>query len=220
MLHFGLQTAALVLGVLGVIVAFASHNLKRPPSAHPNLYSAHSWGAVVVVALMCVQYVVGTAAYLFPGWLLPQRKALAPLHAFLGTAVFVGGIAAMMVRRRRRRIGVHVTFVTHGGLRLHKALLLRLVILLITLMQTGIQEKATSIQVATKPDVVSGVMRIPASLHVLLILLVITLLYHHVLSAPARQAGMVAMAAAAAAAGSSLTELQLLLGSSGGQLPP
>lgn len=53
-LHAGLQTAALVLALLGVTAAFQSHNLKRP-TPFPNLYSPHSFMGMFVLCLALVQ---------------------------------------------------------------------------------------------------------------------------------------------------------------------
>eukprot|EP00887_Chlorella_sp_A99_P006704 scaffold3.g6704.t1 len=96
MWHFGLQTAAVVLCEFGAVAAFQSHNRKRPDPI-PNLYSAHSLLGVTVLALLGLQFAVGTFSYLWPKLSLSRRRALGPLHAFLGKSVFVLGLAAMAV---------------------------------------------------------------------------------------------------------------------------
>lgn len=50
--------------------------------------------------LFLLQYAVGFAAYLFPKFALANRRALGPLHIFLGKSIFVLGIATMMVRAK------------------------------------------------------------------------------------------------------------------------
>jgi hypothetical protein len=50
---------------------------------------------LAVLFLLTLQYLLGATAYLWPKLSLNRRRALAPLHAYLGKAVFVGGLATM-----------------------------------------------------------------------------------------------------------------------------
>ncbi|KAL4857341.1 putative transmembrane ascorbate ferrireductase 2 [Chlorella vulgaris] len=93
--HLMLHTAALLLTILGVVAAFKSHTLKRP--ATPNLYSVHSWLGMSVLTLLTLQYCLGAAAYVFPKLSAAQRRALGPLHTFLGRSIFAAGLATMAV---------------------------------------------------------------------------------------------------------------------------
>ena len=81
--HLLTHTGALACAVLGVVAAFKSHTLKRP-TPMSDLYSS-------------LQYFAGVAAYLFPRLPMAQRRALGPLHAYAGKAVFVAGLATMAV---------------------------------------------------------------------------------------------------------------------------
>lgn len=100
--HLLLHTCALACTVLGVVAAFKSHTLKRPaPMA--NLFSSHSYLGLAVLCLLGLQYFAGFAAYVFPRLPLAQRRALGPLHSYLGKAVLVAGLATMAVSGARCR---------------------------------------------------------------------------------------------------------------------
>lgn len=96
--HLLTHTGALACAVLGVVAAFKSHTLKRP-TPMSDLYSSHSYLGLAVLALLGLQYFAGVAAYLFPRLPMAQRRALGPLHAYAGKAVFVAGLATMAVSR-------------------------------------------------------------------------------------------------------------------------
>lgn len=98
--HLMLHTAALVCTGGAVAAAFLSHTLKQPVKM-ANLYSSHSYCGLAVLALLAAQYSVGAAAYVFPKWTLAHRRALGPVHSYLGRAVFVAGLATMAVSWRR-----------------------------------------------------------------------------------------------------------------------
>lgn len=96
MYHAVLHTLALACIALGVAAAFISHTAKRP-APMPNLYSAHSWLGMSVLGLLGGQFCLGAYSYLWPKLSPAGRRALGPLHRFLGKAVFVAGIATMAV---------------------------------------------------------------------------------------------------------------------------
>jgi len=61
------------------------------------MYSAHSYLGLTVVMLACLQYLLGAATFLWPKPSPHVRRSLSPVHAFMGTAVYVGGLAAIAV---------------------------------------------------------------------------------------------------------------------------
>lgn len=50
------------------------------------------------LVLFFLQFGVGLWAYLWPGWTLPHKLALSPLHRFGGCATWLLGLATMAVR--------------------------------------------------------------------------------------------------------------------------
>ena len=171
--HFGLHTAAVLCMVAGITAAWKSHTLKRPVPI-PNLYSPHSWLGCGVLALVLLQYCLGFAAFLFPRFSPDRRAALAPLHGFLGRAIFVGGEVggggsfdssprpALTPLARRAAPGLATTAV-------------------------GLQEKATLVQLLQKPSLTAAVIRLPAAALPLLLLLGGLVMYLHVPLPPALQ---------------------------------
>ncbi|PRW57060.1 Transmembrane ascorbate ferrireductase 1 [Chlorella sorokiniana] len=94
--HLVLHTLALVCTVLGVVAAFKSHTLKKPtPMA--DLYSSHSYLGLATLSLLGFQYLLAAYSYLFPKLTLARRRALGPLHSYLGKAILVAGLATMAV---------------------------------------------------------------------------------------------------------------------------
>ena len=53
-----------------------------------------------MLALLALQYLLGAAAYLWPGMSPARKRALGPLHIYLGKAVFLAGMATMAVSGR------------------------------------------------------------------------------------------------------------------------
>ena len=100
LVHFALQSAASACVVAGFVAVLKSHTLKKPePMA--NFYSPHSYLGLAVFALLGLQYGLGFWAYLAPKLSLSNRQALGPVHAFLGQATFILGLATMMVSRQQ-----------------------------------------------------------------------------------------------------------------------
>ena len=50
-----------------------------------------------MLVLLFLQFFIGVAAYMWPTLSLARRKALGPIHRFLGMAIFVSGLATMAV---------------------------------------------------------------------------------------------------------------------------
>ena len=75
--------------------------LPPPPAVGwPRRYSAHSYLGLATLSLLGFQYLLAAWAYLYPKLALAQRRALGPLHSYLGKAILAAGLATMAVRRR------------------------------------------------------------------------------------------------------------------------
>ena len=59
-----------------------------------------AWVTLATLSLLGFQYLLACYSYLFPKLTLARRRALGPLHAYLGKAILVSGLATMAVRRR------------------------------------------------------------------------------------------------------------------------
>ncbi|KRT82841.1 hypothetical protein AMK59_4044, partial [Oryctes borbonicus] len=92
LIHMVLNMSALILAILGITAAFASHAVRKPPT--PDLYSLHSWIGITTVILFALQFIIGFTAFLFPGYSPAQRASLMPVHTAIGAAIFVCAIAA------------------------------------------------------------------------------------------------------------------------------
>lgn len=134
-LHVALQSAALVFIILGLITTIKSHTLKRPTPI-PNFYSPHSWMGLFTTSLAVLQYVFGFYAFAFPKMSQTDRSAAAPIHAFLGQAVLVLGLATMTTGIQEKTTLVQTLMKPAGGMRTAYFTLPALLELLI--MLTGI----------------------------------------------------------------------------------
>ncbi|KAK9745253.1 Eukaryotic cytochrome b561 [Popillia japonica] len=92
LIHMFLNLTAFILSVLGIIAAFASHNLKNPPVA--NLYSLHSWIGLTTAIMFGLQFVIGFTGFLFPGYPGAIRAAILPIHTASGVGIFLFAIIA------------------------------------------------------------------------------------------------------------------------------
>lgn len=92
--HVVMHTVALSLAVLGVVAAWKSHSLKRPPT--PNLDSIHSWLGLSTLGLAACQVLLGVAVYVFPHASSEARASFYQYHAALGGSVFVLAITTML----------------------------------------------------------------------------------------------------------------------------
>uniref|UniRef100_A0A7S1BEX3 Cytochrome b561 domain-containing protein n=1 Tax=Corethron hystrix TaxID=216773 RepID=A0A7S1BEX3_9STRA len=84
--HAALWTLALISGYVGIMAAYASHDI--PGSYVANTYSLHSWIAWVAILVYFIQYISGLGLYLLPPTYLPFK-----LRSF--------------VQARRDNIGLH-----------------------------------------------------------------------------------------------------------------
>lgn len=67
-----------------------------PSAASPSPHhSVHSWLGLALLALLAAQYCVGAFAYLTPQLSPAGKRALGPVHRFLGLATFTAGLATM-----------------------------------------------------------------------------------------------------------------------------
>lgn len=88
--HLALQTAALVLSVLGLVSIVRAKQFTYSKI----MYSVHSWCGAVTLFLFGVQYLVGVPVFvLFRSRIAPATLALlARVHVFLGKLTFFFGM--------------------------------------------------------------------------------------------------------------------------------
>lgn len=87
-IHLILHGLALVLGAVGISAAFKYHN----ELGISNLYTLHSWLGLGTISLYAIQWILGFAAFLFPGASRSLRAGLLPWHAVFGVFVYLLGI--------------------------------------------------------------------------------------------------------------------------------
>ncbi|GJQ85369.1 hypothetical protein Trydic_g10143 [Trypoxylus dichotomus] len=92
LVHMTVNMTALVVSILGVVAAFASHAVRHPPT--PDLYTLHSWIGLTTVILFGIQFIIGFTGFLFPGYSPARRALILPIHVAIGTAIFVFAIVA------------------------------------------------------------------------------------------------------------------------------
>ena len=93
-IHMGLQTVALVFGLLGLIAVFHFHNSASPPIQ--NMYSMHSWLGLSTYLLFALQYVIGLTAFFYPRAREAVRRRLMPKHRFSGIVLVVAIVATII----------------------------------------------------------------------------------------------------------------------------
>lgn len=97
-LHWVINGSATCLALAGFYAAFRFHAQQ----GIPHVYSVHATLGVAVLALLCLQFALGFAAFLASTLGLPDlfssstKRALVPVHAFLGLGAYGGGLAALL----------------------------------------------------------------------------------------------------------------------------
>mmetsp|Transcript_10534 Transcript_10534/g.12812 ORF Transcript_10534/g.12812 Transcript_10534/m.12812 type:complete len:262 (+) Transcript_10534:61-846(+) len=86
LIHIFWHIVAVVCFSIGLKSVWRYKNLKLLA----DLYSLHSWIGILVMALFYGQFLVGFAAYFFPGASAEWRRVYLPLHGFLGVFIFAG----------------------------------------------------------------------------------------------------------------------------------
>lgn len=87
-------------GCLGLQQQLSSLTALSAPPHPPCRYSSHSYLGLATLSLLGFQYLLAVYSYLFPKLPLARRRALGPLHAFLGKGILAAGLATMAVRRQ------------------------------------------------------------------------------------------------------------------------
>jgi cytochrome b-561 len=95
--HALLQTAGTASAVVGLTAVFLSHNIVGHGGLKPNLYTAHGWIGIFVVTLYFSQYLVGLLAFGLQASTPGVRKALLPVHVFLGVFSYFGALVAALM---------------------------------------------------------------------------------------------------------------------------
>ncbi|XP_015116736.1 cytochrome b561 isoform X1 [Diachasma alloeum] len=102
LLHGGMMVFTLFLTIIALVAVFDMHNYSKPPI--PNLYTLHSWVGLTSVILFGCQWLAGLVSFLYPGIQAPLRAAYLPIHAYFGTAGFVGVIASCLIGLNEKAI--------------------------------------------------------------------------------------------------------------------
>ncbi|KAL3834439.1 hypothetical protein ACJIZ3_009175 [Penstemon smallii] len=89
LVHLILHAIALILGILGVYLAFKFHN----ESNIANLYSLHSWLGIGVIVLYGIQWIYGFLVFFYPGGTSAIRSESLPWHVLFGTFVYILAVA-------------------------------------------------------------------------------------------------------------------------------
>ncbi|CAG2119751.1 unnamed protein product, partial [Medioppia subpectinata] len=85
LIHFTVQTTALVVSLLGGYAVLHYHNVKDIP----NFYSLHSWLGVTAIGGFASSLVAAFFMFLYPGIDPVYRRLVLPFHIFGGTANMV-----------------------------------------------------------------------------------------------------------------------------------
>lgn len=88
--HAALHVLAFAFMLLGLIFVFRFHADK----GFPDLYSLHSWVGLTVCTVFFIQWVIGCAAFLWPGARDGVRLALVTPHRLAGIFIYFGAIVA------------------------------------------------------------------------------------------------------------------------------
>ncbi|XP_059667071.1 transmembrane ascorbate ferrireductase 1-like [Cornus florida] len=89
LIHLVLHAIALILGIIGVYLAFKYHN----ESSIANLYSLHSWLGIGIIVLYGIQWIYGFLVFFYPGGPTAIRNASAPWHVIFGLFVYILAVA-------------------------------------------------------------------------------------------------------------------------------
>nr|KAJ0222180.1 hypothetical protein LSAT_V11C200099830 [Lactuca sativa] len=89
LIHLILHAIALILGIIGIYMAFKNHN----ESGLANLYSLHSWIGIGVIVLYGVQWIYGFLVFFYPGGTGDLRKESLPWHVLFGMFVYILAVA-------------------------------------------------------------------------------------------------------------------------------
>jgi cytochrome b-561 len=106
-IHLVLHAIALILGIIGVYLAFKYHN----ESKIANLYSLHSWLGIGVISLYGIQWVYGLIVFFYPGGTTEIRRESLPWHVLFGIFVYILAVATATLGFLEK-----LTFLENSGL--------------------------------------------------------------------------------------------------------
>ncbi|CAL1371246.1 unnamed protein product [Linum trigynum] len=107
LIHLVLHAVALILGIIGIYMAFKFHN----ESGIANLYSLHSWLGILVISLYGIQWIYGFIIFFYPGGSSTLRSASLPWHVLLGLFAFVLAVGTAAIGFLEK-----LTFLQNSGL--------------------------------------------------------------------------------------------------------
>ncbi|KAL9997624.1 putative ascorbate ferrireductase (transmembrane) [Helianthus debilis subsp. tardiflorus] len=85
LIHLILHAIALVLGIIGIYMAFKNHN----ESGIANLYSLHSWLGIGLISLYGIQWIYGFLVFFYPGGTADLRRESLPWHVLFGMFLYI-----------------------------------------------------------------------------------------------------------------------------------
>lgn len=91
-IHGCIHLLAFILSIIALQAVFNNHN----KNGYANLYSIHSWIGILTVIIFAAQFLGGFITFLFPGLPGHLRKAILPMHVFLGTLAFIMAIVTTL----------------------------------------------------------------------------------------------------------------------------
>ncbi|KAL0299514.1 UNVERIFIED_CONTAM: Transmembrane ascorbate ferrireductase 1 [Sesamum radiatum] len=107
LIHLVLHATALILGIIGIYMAFKFHN----ESNIANLYSLHSWLGIGVIVLYGIQWIYGFLVFFFPGGTTAIRSESLPWHVLFGIFVYVLAVGTATLGYLEK-----LTFLENSGL--------------------------------------------------------------------------------------------------------
>ncbi|KAM2329870.1 hypothetical protein ACFX1X_020772 [Malus domestica] len=91
-MHALLHLIALCTGIFGICAAFRYHDMRQID----DMYTLHSWIGLGTFILYGLQWLVGAAAFLFPGGTAESRLRLIPWHMSMGRTILYLSICAAL----------------------------------------------------------------------------------------------------------------------------
>ena len=89
-IHVIVNTTGCAMVIVGLIAVFLSHNSVPHGGMKPNLYTAHGFVGIFVVTLYFFQYAMGLVTFAMKITPETVKKAILPLHKFLGKFIYSG----------------------------------------------------------------------------------------------------------------------------------
>ncbi|XP_033123218.1 cytochrome b561-like isoform X2 [Anneissia japonica] len=94
LIHFIFQASALIVAIVALVAVFKYYDKQ----GYQDMFSPHSWIAIIATGLFTVQLIGGFFFFLFPKWGSSSLKAsMLSLHVFTGKFIFIMMIATALM---------------------------------------------------------------------------------------------------------------------------